>query len=298
MVFFSLAYHYFPLDTSPFVTHLILLSIFVLMLITCIIMHWTGDDDDEIYFAMFRPEASPVATPHAFAKIMERLPRGTKILDIGVGSATYLEHEKVRSLLKERDLHVVGVDISAPNVDICKERIKKHKLEAHFAAHTIDVCELSAKDGVYDAILFMESFPCMSVGLFNTLLKHAHTKLLAPTGTVYLYHNLMDTKIAGKVEETMGRLVKPRFKYLLGIDFGRLTTLQQMERILKESMPSAEVAFEVLLSANAREVTVDFSGVSDRWHALCGWAMIGISQALGTQMEQHLITLKPAKKTN
>ena len=92
--------------------------------------------------------------------------------------------------------------------------------------------------------------------------------------------------------------VDGELKKELGIDFGRLTTLQQMERILKESMPSAEVAFEVLLSANAREVTVDFSGVSDRWHALCGWAMIGISQALGTQMEQHLITLKPAKKTN
>lgn len=285
----------FPFASTPL--HMVLLALCISSLLACawVVAHWTGDDDDEMYFAMFRPEASPVATPHAFAKIIERLPRGSHILDIGVGSATYLEFDRVRSLLRERKLHVVGVDISEPNVEICKARIKKHNLEDCFEAYTRDVCDLSAKDGQYDAVLFMESFPCMSVGLFDKLLQHARTNCLAPSGTIYLYHNLMDRSKASFATELGGRITKPRFKYFLGIDFGRLTTIQQMDRILKESMPTADVRTEVLLSANARDVSVNFDNVSDRWHATCGRLFLGLSHALGTQMEQHLVTITVPK---
>ena len=48
------------------------------------------DDDDEVYTAFFHPTASPVATPHAFLKILDKMPAGSTILDLGVGSGVYL----------------------------------------------------------------------------------------------------------------------------------------------------------------------------------------------------------------
>ena len=57
-------------------------------LAAAVIWRWfvySDDDDDEMYFACFKPSASPVATPHAFLKILERMPKGTRILDVGIG---------------------------------------------------------------------------------------------------------------------------------------------------------------------------------------------------------------------
>ena len=134
-----------------------------------LIKRYSGDDDDEAYFALFNPASSPVATPHAFAAILQRTPRGSSLLDIGVGSATYLEHAPVRKLIKDRDLHIVGVDISVPNVAISVERIQKHKLEKNFEARVQDVRQLWGTR--YDAILFME---VRAPALLLLLLLRAH----------------------------------------------------------------------------------------------------------------------------
>lgn len=91
----------------------------ILFLIAAVTLHWTGDDDDEMYFNLFNADVSAIATPRAFAKILERIPVGSTILDIGVGSGTYLEYSEARALLKKRKLKVLGVDISAPNIAIC-----------------------------------------------------------------------------------------------------------------------------------------------------------------------------------
>ena len=130
------------------------------------------DDDDEVYLACFHPSVSPVATPHAFVKILERIPVGGRVLDVGVGSGTYLLHEPCAKVLRERKLMIDGVDISAPNIDICKERIASQGLSKHFTAQTIDARELPKNvHGSYDAVLFMESFPVMPRDLFVDILK-------------------------------------------------------------------------------------------------------------------------------
>ena len=139
------------------------------------------DDDDDVYTAFFDPKVNPVATPHAFVKILERMPKGSRILDLGVGSGVYLEHEPVHRVLRERKLFVDGVDISAPNVAICQERIKVQGLQAHFSAVCQDARTLDA-EGKYDAILFMESFPVMSKSLFLDIFKSVQRFLKPGTG--------------------------------------------------------------------------------------------------------------------
>ena len=139
------------------------------------------DDDDEVYTAFFDPKINPVATPHAFVKILERVPKGGRVLDLGVGSGVYLDHAPVHKVLRERKLLVDGCDISAPNVAICQERIKTQGLQAYFSAVCQDARTLDA-EGKYDAILFMESFPVMSKPLFLDIFTSVQRYLKPGTG--------------------------------------------------------------------------------------------------------------------
>jgi len=256
--------------------------------------HMSHDDDDEVYTAFFHPTASPVATPHAFVKILDKMPVGSRVLDLGVGSGVYLEHPPVIKLIKERKLIVDGVDISAPNVDICKERIKKAGLEKQFTAICQDVRTLpAASDGQYDAILFMESFPVMSKALFLDIFVKVQRLLKPKTGVNYLYHNLGDEKKLGLATMVIGKVMKPTLKLLLGIDFGRLTTKREMDELVKAGAPGApDYTDEILLAANGSEVNIDVKGVSNWyfwfWCVIC----VRLMKICGPRMEQHLITIK------
>jgi len=247
------------------------------------------DDDDEVYFACFRPSASPVATPHAFVKILERLPPGSRVLDIGVGSGTYLEHDLVRKLLKERRLHVDGVDISVPNVAICKQRIEKHGLGDCFTAIVEDARELKG-DGTYDALLFMESFPVMSKALFIDIYTKVQ-RLLKPAGQNYLYHNLVDPTKTGSLTLASARFLKPLLRVFVGIDFGRLTTIPEMWDCLDKAVPNIvpKSTFEVLLSCHSHEASVDFSGVSNPLFRFGCLVFKMVMMVANYHMEQHLI---------
>ena len=254
-------------------------------------MRQDWDDDDEVYFACFRPTASPVATPHAFVKILERVPVGSRILDLGIGSGTYIEHDKVRKIVKQRKLVIDGVDISAPNVAICQQRITKHGLDDHFTVVVQDARTLTA-EGAYDAILFMESFPCMSIALFVDIMKGVQ-KLLKPSGKNFLYHNLGDPVKMGPLLRFVARRVKPVIKLFVGIDFGRMTMQQEMWDCLAASVPTAnkDRTDEILLSCFSGEASIDFSGVSS-WYHYCGCLLFKlVMKNANYLMEQHLITL-------
>ena len=239
-----------------------------------------------------------MATPRAFLKILEQFEPGTQILDIGVGSATYLEYEPVRKLLRERQLFVYGVDISRPNVEIAHERIVKHKLEEHFAVKTQDCLTLDTSTK-YDAILFMESFPCMSVDIFTKIFKFAHKELRKPQGRSYLYHNLADDRRTTPLRLALGRVIKPCLKHLVGVDFGRLTTVDEMAAYTKAAVPGAEFSDVLLLSCQPNEFKCDFKGVSSWWHALWGHVFVLGGKATSDPIEQHLVTVGPvaSKKT-
>jgi SAM-dependent methyltransferase len=258
-------------------------------------MRQDHDDDDEIYYACFKPSASPVATPHAFVKIMQRLPVGSRIMDLGVGSGTYLEHELVRDTLRSRKLRVDGVDISAPNVAICIDRIRKHGLQEHFTAIVADARTLK-EDGVYDAILFMESFPCMSKPLFVDILRSVQ-RLLKPSGCNYLYHNLADPAKMGPLTMAVARTLKPMIKIFIGIDFGRLTSIPEFEGLLADALPDAASnrKDEILLSCSTRDMRIDLSGVTNWFHRLNASVAKAFLVAGDQQMEQHLVTMPKGK---
>jgi SAM-dependent methyltransferase len=252
------------------------------------------DDDDQVYFACFKPSASPVATPHAFVKILNRVPPGSRVLDIGIGSGTYLEHDTVREVVRARKLVIDGVDISTPNVAICQQRIDKHKLGDCFTVIVQDARTL-ARDGKYDALLWMESFPCMSKPLFIDIYGNVQ-RLLKPSGVNYLYHNLGDPEKMSGPMIALARLFKPVIRVFVGIDFGRLTTKPEMWECLEQAAPKAakKLTHEILLSCSSSEANIDFSGVSNKFFRFwCLIFKIGMKVA-DYRMEQHLIVVPKA----
>ena len=252
------------------------------------------DDDDEMYYAFFNADASPVATPHGFAKILEDMPVGSRVLDVGIGSGTYLEHAPVQEIISRKQLRVDGVDISIPNVAICQDRIEKHRLQGNVTVRVQDARTIE-EVGVYDAILFMESFPCMSKPLFIDILQSVQ-RLLKPAGSNYLYHNLADPKGMSSLEIAAGRLIKPSLKLFVGIDFGRLTSKVEQMQVIQQALPGCKVTDTILLSAlpsevNAQVVLSHLDKVSNKWYAFMGRIFLAAMRNGGPRMEQHLITI-------
>jgi hypothetical protein len=93
----------------------------------------------------------------------------------------------------------------------------------------------------YDYVLFMESFPVMSVKLFQKLYSHAKN-LTKKGGSVYCFHNLEEKP------SLIRSIIKPMLCYLVGIDFGRFTTTAQMKTIL----PNAK--FEILATGTSESL--------------------------------------------
>ena len=250
-------------------------------------------DDDEVYTAFFRPSASPVATPHAFAKILGRMPVGSHVLDIGIGSGVYLEHPPVQEILRSRKIKVDGVDIAEPSIVICNDRIRKHKLEAHVTTKCQDARTLEDAVGRYDAILYMESFPVMSKPLFLDIFRKCQRYLKPKTGVTFLYHNLGDPAKIGMVGMLFGKLAKPTIKLFLGIDFGRLTMQHEMDELVLAGAPgSPPHEDEILLSCEQSEVSLDLAGISNPWYWMWSSVVMRLMKIGGPAMEQHLITVR------
>ena len=145
----------------------------------------------------------------------------------------------------------------------------------------------------------------MEVPLFCSILKHAHDQLLLPTGAIYLYHNLVSPEQVPAALIGVGRVLKPRLKYLLGVDFGRLTTEPQMDKILKKTLPEAAASTEVLLSASHQDTNIAFDDVSNPLHRNSGKIIHSASTIYHKhadkkggkgklEMRQNLITIQPA----
>ena len=77
----------------------------------------------------------------------------------------------------------------------------------------------------------------------------------------------------------------------VGIDFGRLTTLSEMDELMRAS-DAPEYDDEVLLSCTCSVIEIQTSSITNRWYRF--WCRVGIflMQCAGPMMTQHLITIK------
>ena len=157
-----------------------------------------------------------------YREVLQRLPPGARMLDVGIGTAGALLDN--RDLVRKKRLSITGVDIDRDYVGRARKRVFKTDMVEH-----VDVLLESVYDhagGPYDAVYFAASFMLMPDPA--RALRHVST-LLAPESRVY-FTQTFEEKPSKWVEKT-----KPSLKKGTTIDFGTVTYEQQFLDVLDQA---------------------------------------------------------------
>lgn len=145
-----------------------------------------------------------------YREVLERVPRGAHVLDVGIGTAGALL--SCAEVLEARDLRVTGVDIDRTYVARARRRVAASAVTDRVSVHHEALQEHGG--GPYDAVYFAASF--MLFPDPPDALAHAR-RVLAPDGVVLFTQTFQD-----RPSPWMDWL-KPRLKRFTGIDFGQVT---------------------------------------------------------------------------
>jgi SAM-dependent methyltransferase len=145
-----------------------------------------------------------------YREVLRRLPRGARILDVGIGTGSALA--KNARLVNERDLRVVGIDVDGGYLRSCRRHVADAGLSRSVTARLESVYD--HRGGPYEAVYFSGSFMLLSDPL--GALRHV-ADLLSPTGRIY-FTQTINTKRAPFLER-----LKPALHRLTSIHFGQVT---------------------------------------------------------------------------
>ncbi len=145
-----------------------------------------------------------------YAAVIERLPTGASLLDVGVGTGRALLAN--RACLITKDIHVTGIDIDRTYVDTCKAAVNRAGIDTQVDVRLESVYHHVG--GPYDAVYFSASFMLLPdpVAALN------HVKgLLIPDGRLY-FTQTFEHHRSGVMER-----IKPLLRHVTTIDFGQVT---------------------------------------------------------------------------
>lgn len=157
-----------------------------------------------------------------YREVLKRLPRGARLLDVGIGTGGALVRNA--DLVKARNLHVVGVDIDGAYLRRCRKLVAAAGLARHVAPMLESIYD--HRGGPYDAVYFSASFMLLPdpVGA----LRHT-AQMLAPGGRVY-FTQTIHTRRAPVMEK-----VKPMLHRLTTIHFGRVTYEHELVDVVRRA---------------------------------------------------------------
>ncbi len=149
-------------------------------------------------------------TARWYAAVLRRLAPGSRILDVGIGTAAALLAHAPR--LVETDVHIVGIDIDADYIERARAEVRRHHLEERVAIRLESVYDHGG--GPYDAIYFSGSFMLLPdpAGALRRVLAS-----LRSDGRVYF------TQTFERQPSPWLEALKPWLRWLTTIDFGRVT---------------------------------------------------------------------------
>lgn len=167
-----------------------------------------------IYDAVMRP-----VTRRWYREVLNRLPEGARLLDIGIGTGGALSSHA--ELVRCKHLKITGIDIDPDYVERAQARIQTKHLTNNVEIHLQSIYD--HKGGPYDAIYFSGSF--MLLPEPERALRHA-ALLLAPRGRIYFTQTFFD-KRAPVLEKA-----KPLLGKITTIEFGRVTYAREFLQML------------------------------------------------------------------
>lgn len=172
-----------------------------------------------------------------YREVLQRVPEGATVLDVGIGTAGALI--RCADLLRDRDLRVVGVDIDEDYVRRAHRRIEQAGLSDRVRVEHTALQDHAG--GPYDAVYFAASFMLFPSPV--EALAHAR-RLLAPGGQVFFTQTFQERT------SPMMEKIKPRLRRWTGIDFGSVTYEADFLRTLASA--SYEVDDHDRLGGNRR----------------------------------------------
>ena len=193
-----------------------------------------------ILIRKFSPEIYDIVivkmTSKWYKTVLERLPQGARVLDIGIGTGSALAQNA--SIVEQKDLRIVGVDYDQTYVTKCEQVIRD---TSGLIGRTCVVCK-SVYDGdlqrvanatasvdeneLFDAVYFSGSISLMpdpAEALRCT------AQLLKPNGRLYI------TQTFQRKGTKFMEYAKPLLKYVTTIDFGKLTYEKDVVNFIQES---------------------------------------------------------------
>lgn len=148
----------------------------------------------------------------------------SSVLDAGIGNGFMIP--RFHALIKSKGLHITGIDISTAALAECARRIEKYGLEEHIQLHCSPIESFKPRNSqYYDFIFFSQTFMLMNDQ--RSVLRRA--KQLAAGGGELVFFQSMHNKRKPLLE-----IFKPKLKYLIGIDFGKVTYEDQFMNLLAE----------------------------------------------------------------
>ncbi|SFI15794.1 Methyltransferase domain-containing protein [Modicisalibacter xianhensis] len=149
-------------------------------------------------------------TSQWYAHVLNRMPEGATMLDVGIGTAGALLANT--DLVTQKRLQVTGIDIDADYIKRAHERLAASPLADHAKVSLESVYQ--HRGGPYDAIYFSASF--MLLPEPEQALRHC-CGLLRPDGRIF-FTQTIQTRPSRWMEK-----LKPVLKRVTSIDFGRVT---------------------------------------------------------------------------
>ena len=182
-------------------------------------------------------------TKQWYALVLAEIPNNARVLDIGVGTAAALLHNGDTLLAKQQ--HWVGIDYDQQYIEHARKLLATHPLPLqrsidlhHISVYDYPLQPLNPVDH-FDVVYFSSSLMIMPDPVLA--LKHA-ASLLKPDGFIIVTQTIEKPDSRSPFMLKLIETVKPFAKYLLTIDFGKITT---------------EPAFHQTVAAAGMEITYD-----------------------------------------
>jgi SAM-dependent methyltransferase len=157
-----------------------------------------------------------------YRAVLERLPDGCRLLDVGIGTGAALLANA--DLVTAKGIRVTGVDIDTAYVQRCEREVRRRGYEATIQARLESVYD--HRGGPYDAAYFSGSF--MLLPDPAAALRHV-AALLEPGSRLFF------TQTFERERSRLLEFTKPLLKRVTTIDFGQVTYEEDFRRAVADA---------------------------------------------------------------
>jgi ubiquinone/menaquinone biosynthesis C-methylase UbiE len=157
-----------------------------------------------------------------YRAVLESLRHGSRLLDVGIGTAGALVANA--PLVLTRGIEITGVDVDRDYLARAERHVRRAKLEGR--VRLLHEPVERHRERSYDAVYFSASFMLLDDPV--AALRHA-AGLLAPGGRLFF------TQTFERQRAPLMERIKPLLRRITTIDFGRVTYRPDFERALAEA---------------------------------------------------------------